>query len=314
MLHARCPLLLQVLAALGAGKLSTCSTQLMAVVSHSKWLLCVQTNGPFAAVVIATPLELSGIEFEGLQLPHIPPRKFQSTISTFVRGCLNATYFGVKQPPRGVEHHGCGARTSACLGSQPYLHAWMLQMLTARGVCMFMLHSWYSSLHKDISVAGAVQPVHRRHSLYTMWACTTCLRSDGACESAGAIMISEHAGTPFSVISPARAYADKTHLFKLFSTDPLQAEALNDIFTQHTVIASFPWYAYPEFHPPEQYTPFRLADGLFYSNAMENAASCMEISAVAAMNSALLVQKYLNKTHITTPQGTLAAHNVASEL
>ena len=127
-------------------------------------------------------------------------------------------------------------------------------------------------------------------------------------------MISEHAGTPFSVITPARVYADKTHLFKLFSTDPLQAEALNDIFSQHTVVASFPWYAYPEFRPPEQYAPFRLADGLIYSNAMENAASCMEISAVAAMNSALLVQKHLNKTHITTLRGNLAAHNSATEL
>ena len=127
-------------------------------------------------------------------------------------------------------------------------------------------------------------------------------------------MISEHAETPFSVISPARAFADKTHLFKLFSTDPLKEEALNDIFTDHTVISSFPWYAYPQFHPPEQYAPFRLADGLFYSNAMENAASCMEISAVSAVNNALLVQKYLNKTHAPTLQGSFAANNVASEL
>ncbi|KAL0040815.1 hypothetical protein WJX79_006365 [Trebouxia sp. C0005] len=42
-------------------------------------------HGPFAAVVIATPLEFSSIEFEGVELPHIPARKFQSTVSTFVR-------------------------------------------------------------------------------------------------------------------------------------------------------------------------------------------------------------------------------------
>lgn len=140
----------------------------MAMVPHDEWLLCLQTNGPFAAVVIAAPLEFSSIGFEGLQLPHIPPRKFQSTISTFVRGRLNATYFGVKQPPRGIDYHGCGARTFACLNAQPYLHSWMLQMPTARGVCMFMLHSWYSNLHMDISVAGAVQPVHRRSDIFCM--------------------------------------------------------------------------------------------------------------------------------------------------
>lgn len=127
-------------------------------------------------------------------------------------------------------------------------------------------------------------------------------------------MISEHAGTPFSVIAPARGFADNTYLFKLFSTDPLEEEALSRIFSQHMVIASFPWYAYPQFHPPEQYAPFRLAHGLFYGNALENAASCMEISAVSAMNSALLVQNYLNKTHAPTLNGSFAAHNIASEL
>lgn len=127
-------------------------------------------------------------------------------------------------------------------------------------------------------------------------------------------MITEHAGTPFSAISPARAYADKTHLFKLFSTDPMEEEVLSDIFSQHRVIATFPWYAYPHFHPPEQYAPFRLADGLFYSNALENAASCMEISAISAMNSALLVQKYLNKTSVPAVHASLAAHSDAVEL
>ena len=127
-------------------------------------------------------------------------------------------------------------------------------------------------------------------------------------------MISEHAGTPFSVISPARAYADKTHLFKLFSTDPIGEEALGNIFSQHRVIATFPWYAYPQFHPPEQYAPFRLAEGLFYSNALENAASCMEISAISAVNSALLVQKYLKKTPVPTVSASTAVHSVAVEL
>lgn len=127
-------------------------------------------------------------------------------------------------------------------------------------------------------------------------------------------MISEHAGTPFSAISPARAYADKTQLFKLFSTDPMEEEALSNIFTQHRVIATFPWSAYPQFHPPEQYAPFRLADGLVYSNALENAASCMEISAIAAMNSALLVQQYLNKTYVPIVRDSLAAQGIAVEL
>ena len=131
---------------------------------------------------------------------------------------------------------------------------------------------------------------------------------------AGAIMISEHAGTPFSVISPAKEFPDKTQLYKLFSTEPIKEDALNDIFSQHKVVATFPWYAYPQFHPPEQYAPFRLGDGLFYSNAIENAASCMEISAISAMNSALLVQQHLNRTVAPKLQGGLTAYNTVAEL
>ena len=127
-------------------------------------------------------------------------------------------------------------------------------------------------------------------------------------------MISEHAATPFSVISPAREYADKTQLYKLFSTEPMKNDTLSDIFSQHELIASFPWYAYPQFHPPEQYAPFRLADGLFYSNALENAASCMEISAISAMNSALLVQQHVSKVPSTSLQQSSAAHAAAAEL
>ncbi|DBB04108.1 hypothetical protein WJX77_009419 [Trebouxia sp. C0004] len=186
-------------------------------------------HGPFAAVVIATPLEFSSIEFEGVELPHIPARKFQSTVSTFVRGHLNGSYFGLKARPKGT------------------------------------------------------------------------------------IMVSEHAGTPFSVISPARQFADKTILYKIFSTNAMQKQALRSIFVEHEVIGTFPWYAYPKFQPPEQYAPFKLADGLFYGNAWENAASCMEISAISAMNSALHVQQKLNPSSAPMLFNG-AARNAAIEL
>lgn len=55
----------------------------------------------YTAVVVATPLELSNIGFEGIKLPYIPPRKYQSTISTFVRGRLKASYFGQRTAPEG---------------------------------------------------------------------------------------------------------------------------------------------------------------------------------------------------------------------
>jgi prenylcysteine oxidase/farnesylcysteine lyase len=47
------------------------------------------------------------------------------------------------------------------------------------------------------------------------------------------------------------------------------------------------------FHPPETFAPFTLSPGLCYNNALENGASAMEVSAVAAMNCALLLQQQL---------------------
>ena len=117
-----------------------------------------------------------------------------------------------------------------------------------------------------------------------------------ACVLAGAIMVTERASSPFSSLAPTRSFADGTILFKLFSTDRLSKATLEAIFEEHTTVGVFPWLAYPVFQPPEQFAPFKLADKLFYNNAWENGASCMEMSAISAMNSALLVQKALNSS------------------
>ena len=58
-------------------------------------------------------------------------------------------------------------------------------------------------------------------------------------------------------------------------------------------VAKRDWYAYPKFAPPEDFAPFQLAKGVYYNNALENAASAMEMSAIAAKNSALLVRQHL---------------------
>jgi hypothetical protein len=54
--------------------------------------------GPFDGVVLATPLEGSGIELQGV-LPAgaaLPKREYQSTVTTYVTGLLNPAYFKVK--------------------------------------------------------------------------------------------------------------------------------------------------------------------------------------------------------------------------
>jgi hypothetical protein len=82
-------------------------------------------------------------------------------------------------------------------------------------------------------------------------------------------------------------------LFKVFSRGALAQAELEGLFDSPSVVGRAGWRAYPKFSPPEKFAPFELAPGLVYSNALENAASAMEVSAVAAHNSALLVAQHL---------------------
>lgn len=112
-----------------------------------------------------------------------------------------------------------------------------------------------------------------------------------ACES---IMVTAAAETPFSSVSPVIEFPNGTTVFKIFSAAPLSTGLLARMFGDVQLSAVHDWLAYPKFDPPEKFSPFVLAPGLFYNNALENAASAMEMSAVAAANNALLASNYLN--------------------
>lgn len=66
-------------------------------------------------------------------------------------------------------------------------------------------------------------------------------------------------------------------------------------FQQSTAVTSLPLpiSITIRFDPPEQFAPFTLAPGLCYNNALENAASAMEVAAVAAKNCVLLIEQGL---------------------
>lgn len=74
------------------------------------------------------------------------------------------------------------------------------------------------------------------------------------------ILTAEGAGTPFSVISPLRSFADGTRLYKLFSRAPLAQEQLGALVTGAVRVAERDWTAaYPVFGAPERFAPFQLA-------------------------------------------------------
>ena len=88
-------------------------------------------------------------------------------------------------------------------------------------------------------------------------------------------------------------------MYKVFSRDYLDERTLETMFrinnsaTKGGSHKSVQWFAYPHYTPPEKFSPFVLDDGVFYVNAIERAASAMEMSAIGGRNAALLAKQYL---------------------
>jgi prenylcysteine oxidase/farnesylcysteine lyase len=86
---------------------------------------------------------------------------------------------------------------------------------------------------------------------------------------------------------------DRSRVWKVFTPRPLTSKEKIQMFKKIDAEATVDWLAYPNYSPPESFPPFELDQGLFYVNGIEKAASAMEMSAVGAMNCALLVRDYL---------------------
>ncbi|XP_059099551.1 prenylcysteine oxidase 1-like [Tigriopus californicus] len=87
-------------------------------------------------------------------------------------------------------------------------------------------------------------------------------------------------------------------VWKIFSQTPLTDDDLNDIFRTREDIKIVDWLAYPEYtahYQPDQLGNFTLHPGLFYINAIEWAASAMEMSALGGKNVANLILKQILK-------------------
>jgi len=109
---------------------------------------------------------------------------------------------------------------------------------------------------------------------------------------------------------------DLPSVFKVFSKLPLTASELADLFIDAAVDAHepacsaengkdakrcrkeeattqvFDWLAYPDYEVNQTLQSFVLAEGLFYTSAIEMAASAMEMSSLAGKNVANLVVAY----------------------
>ncbi|KAL5251658.1 hypothetical protein ACHWQZ_G017136 [Mnemiopsis leidyi] len=81
--------------------------------------------------------------------------------------------------------------------------------------------------------------------------------------------------------------------YKIFSKTPLTGEQIGKLFSKVNEVKSVDWKAYPKYSVPDTLPDFELAPGLFYINAIESAASAIEMSCIGSKNVALLLFQYL---------------------
>jgi len=110
----------------------------------------------------------------------------------------------------------------------------------------------------------------------------------------------------FNSISTVEGVNDtpSLNIWKVFSQYPLSSREIDDLFVSISDIKVVDWLAYPHYQVPTESQSFHIADRLYHINAIEWAASAMEMSCIGAKNIALLIKKHFynkesNKTKLS---------------
>ncbi|KAI6661009.1 Prenylcysteine oxidase 1 precursor [Oopsacas minuta] len=183
-------------------------------------------DNKFDFVIIAHPLELSGVQFELLRQKVSKPvdREFQVTIATFIQGRINPEFFGLED---------------------------LTQVPDA------ILTTELVNPRVDFSTLQKVIPVD-------------VVNADD--------------------VSKYLVHDDNT-VWKIWSRKPMLESDLDLMFLSRRTVVSKSWYAYPKYKPGQSFPQIVLEDKLIYINAIEWAASAMEMSLISAKNAALLVEE-----------------------
>ncbi|XP_076248592.1 prenylcysteine oxidase 1 [Calliopsis andreniformis] len=79
-----------------------------------------------------------------------------------------------------------------------------------------------------------------------------------------------------------------SRVWKIFSNAPLELGIIEEMFSNLDKVKEINWKAYPEYSTNIQEANFRLHTALYHVNAIEWAASAMEMSAISGRNVAIL--------------------------
>ncbi|XP_044577912.1 prenylcysteine oxidase-like [Cotesia glomerata] len=97
---------------------------------------------------------------------------------------------------------------------------------------------------------------------------------------------------------------NNSDVWKIFSRKPVEKNLINKVFLEVNEIKEIKWKAYPKYSTMESSNNFKLFDSLYHVNAIEWAASAMEMSAIGGRNIAILVHNdYKKKCNISQASG-----------
>ena len=88
-------------------------------------------------------------------------------------------------------------------------------------------------------------------------------------------------------------------IYKIFSKVPLTDDQISKLFSTVRDVKVVDWYAYPKYDVSLPLPPFELDKGLYHLNAIEQAASAIEMSCIGGRNVANLVWSHLTGTVVS---------------
>ncbi|KAK2578021.1 hypothetical protein KPH14_008440 [Odynerus spinipes] len=94
---------------------------------------------------------------------------------------------------------------------------------------------------------------------------------------------------------------NKLKMWKVFSNATLPSDVIHSIFVNVNEVKEIVWKAYPEYSTNVRLDKFKLYDGLYHINAIEWAASAMEMSAIGGRNVAILAHNEFLKKFVDKP-------------
>lgn len=195
-----------------------------------------QKFGPFDAVILAAPLEGSGLVLQGLSPePQLPPRTYQQTTTSFVTGYLDAGFFDRAEIQDGDVFVTNSARTPfTVVAGKGTVSVHAVPEATEFTHCGLGLHSGVHTEDEGQDSRRGMGPPGQ--GLQQGAAGAAKQRKLG-----GQDRQHEHEQLP---------------LWKVFSSEPLSWHTLRTLFVNGTVVASKTWAAYPRYDSPVFSVPF----------------------------------------------------------